>query len=126
MMQIFVSDKGFVKVYGMKGLRQISDAIKLFAKEVGAPNAFVCDPHANQTSHQVRDFCHKIGSTLRVLEQGTQASNRAELYVGLIKEGIRKDMREMNSPCETCRDFQFDSQESLSIGGAEPLSCYLW
>ena len=98
MMQIFVSDKGFVKVYGMKGLRQIPDAIKLFAKEVGAPNAFVCDPHANQTSQQVRDFCHKIGSTLRVLEQGTQASNRAELYVGLIKEGIRKDMREMNSP----------------------------
>jgi hypothetical protein len=74
--------------------------MKLFAKEVGAPNAFVCDPHRNQKSQEVRNFCTKIGSTLRVLEEGTQASNRAELYVGLIKEGIRKDMREQNSPLQ--------------------------
>jgi hypothetical protein len=98
MMQLFVSDKGFVKVYGMKGLTEIPLAMKMFAKEVGAPNAFVCDPHRNQKSQEVRNFCNKIGSTLRVLEEGTQASNHAELYVGLIKEGIRKDMWEQNSP----------------------------
>lgn len=98
MMQIFVSDKGFVKVYGMTSQTDIPKAMKLFAKEVGAPNTFVCDPHPNQKSKEVRAFCLKIGSTLRVLEEGTQASNRAELYVGLLKEGIRKDMREAHSP----------------------------
>jgi hypothetical protein len=32
------------------------------------------------------------------LEEDTQASNHAELYVGLIKEDIRKDMHESHSP----------------------------
>jgi hypothetical protein len=75
MMQIFVSDKGFVKVYGMTSQTDIPKAMKLFAKEVGAPNTFVCDPHSNQKSKEVRAFCLKIGCTLRVLEEGTQASN---------------------------------------------------
>jgi hypothetical protein len=54
MMQIFVSDKGFVKVYGMTSQTDIPKAMKLFAKEVGAPNTFVCDPHPNQKSKEVR------------------------------------------------------------------------
>ena len=98
MMQIFVSDKGFVKVYGMKSLTEIPECIKLFAKEVGAPNVFVCDPQRNQTDKRVREFCQKIGTTLRVLEEGTQHANRAELYIGLLKEGVRQDMRESHSP----------------------------
>ena len=98
MMQLFVSDKGFMKVYGMTSTSQIPQAQRLFCKEVGVPNAFVCDPHAAQKSKEVRAFCHKIGSTLRVLEERTQHANRAELYIGLIKEGIRKDMRASNSP----------------------------
>ena len=85
MMQIFVSDKGFVKVYGMKSVTEIPAAIRLFAKEVGAPNCFVCDPHANQKSKEVREFCHKIGTTLRLVEERTQHANRAELYIGLLK-----------------------------------------
>ena len=35
---------------------------------------------------------------MRVLEEGTPWSNRAELYIGLIKEATRKDMREADSP----------------------------
>ena len=98
MMQIFVSDKGFVRVYGMTSVTQIPQAMKLFAKEVGTPNCFVYDPHANQKSKEVRDFCHSIGITLRILEERTQHANRAELYIGLLKEAVRKDMRETNSP----------------------------
>lgn len=97
-MQIYVSDKGFVRVYGMKTVMEIPQSMKLFAKEVGVPNTFVCDPHLNQQDKKIREFCMKIGSTLRVLEEGTQHANRAELYIGLIKEGIRKDMREEDSP----------------------------
>ena len=98
MMQLFVSDKGFVKVYGMKTTKDIPNAVHLFAKEVGAPNCFICDPNSNQKSKEVRGFCHKMGSILRLLEERTQHANRAELYIGLLKESIRKDMRETNSP----------------------------
>ena len=66
MMQIFVSDKGFVKVYGMKSVTEIPAAIRLFAKEVGAPNCFVCDPHANQKSKEVREYWRPISFTLCV------------------------------------------------------------
>ncbi len=46
MMQLFVSDKGLVKVYGMNSqiYREILDTIKLFCKEVRAPCAMVVDP----------------------------------------------------------------------------------
>ena len=36
--------------------------------------------------------------TLRVLEESTQWANRAELYIGLLKEAIRKDLRTSNCP----------------------------
>jgi len=98
MMQLFVSDKGFMKVYGMKSTKDIPAAMKLFCKEVGVPSTFVADPHPNTTDKKVRDFCHKIGSTLRILEENTQHADRAELYIGLLKEAVRKDMRETHSP----------------------------
>ena len=44
------------------------------------------------------DFCNKIGTTLRLLEQKTQWANRAKLYVGLMKEAVRKDIRLTGSP----------------------------
>ena len=46
----------------------------------------------------MNDFCNKIGTTLSILEQGTQWANRAELYVVLVKEAVRKDIRLSHSP----------------------------
>ena len=49
------------------------------------------------------------GTTMRVLEKGTAWANRIELYIGLSKEAVRKDLRESNSPmslwcyCIQCR-----------------------
>jgi hypothetical protein len=98
MMQLFVSDKGFVKVYGMTNESDITAAARMFCKEVGAPNAFVCDPHRSQKDTKVRQFCNKIGTTLRILEERTQHANRAELYIGLLKEAVRKDICETHAP----------------------------
>ena len=98
MMQLFVSDKGFVKVYGMKSEREFPDALKLFCKEVGAPTAIVVDPHQSQKSDKVRQFLNKVGTTLRVLEESTQHADRAELYIGLLKKAVGRDLRESNSP----------------------------
>ena len=55
-MQIFVSDKGFVKVYPMKTQQDYPQALRLFAKYVGAPEILVCDPHPSQKSPEVKDF----------------------------------------------------------------------
>lgn len=97
-MQLFVSDTGFVFVVPMKSKAEVPKAMKMFAKEIGAPEAFVCDHSGEQTSKEVREFCHLIGSSLRILEEGTPWANRAELYIGLLKEAVWKDMKESCCP----------------------------
>ena len=41
--QLFITDKGFIYVVPMKRKSEVLTAIKLFAKEVGAPDAIVSD-----------------------------------------------------------------------------------
>ena len=96
--QLFVTDKGFIYVVPMKKKSEVLLAIKQFAKEIGAPDSFVADMSGEQMSSEVKKFCNDIGTTLRALEEGTPWSNKAELYIGLIKEAVRKDMQESNSP----------------------------
>ena len=98
--QLFVTDKGFVYVVPMKTQTKVDilGAVKQFAKEVGSPEAIICDAHPSQVSDVVRSFVSEIGSTLRVLEEGTPWANKAELYIGLIKRAVRKDMKEANCP----------------------------
>lgn len=98
MMQIFVSDKGFIAVYPMKAKSQFQDCLKLFCKEVGIPHTLVVDKSGEQTSQAVKKFTQQVGTTLRVLEESTQWANRAELYVGLMKEWVRKDLRNSDAP----------------------------
>ena len=96
--QLFVTDKGYVYVVPMRRKGEVLQAMKQFAKEVGAPDAFVCDMSGEQTSQEVKNFVNNIDSMLRVLEKGTPWANKAELYIGLLKESVRKDMKEADSP----------------------------
>ena len=96
--QVFVSDKGFVAVYPMKSQEEFQTALHWFCKEVGVPVSLIADAHRSQTSFEVRRFCDQVGTTMRVLEKGTPWANRAELYIGLLKEAVRKDLRESNAP----------------------------
>jgi hypothetical protein len=96
--QLFVSDKGFIAIYPMQHQHDYFMALRQCAKEVGAPEVLVCDPHPTQTQQKVKEFCTQIGTTLRILEAQTQWANRAELYFGLIKEAMRKDMQATGSP----------------------------
>ena len=97
-LQFFVSDKGYVAVYALEKKSDFKDALHMFCKDIGVPIALVCDPSGEQTSRAVRKFCHQVGTTLRVLEESTQWANRAELYIGLFKQAIRKDMSKSDSP----------------------------
>ena len=72
----------------MKSESQVLQAVKQFAKAIGAPDALICDAAKAQTSSAVRQFCSDIGTTLRVLEEHTPWANKAELYIGIVKEAI--------------------------------------
>ena len=102
MMQLFVSDRGFVKFYGMKSEKEFVKALKLFFKEMGSPKAFIVDTHPSQKSNEVRTFLNKVGKKIRVLEESTQHYDRTELYIGLMKIGVRKGILETNSPMRLC------------------------
>ena len=82
----------------MRSKSDVLDALKQFAKEIGAPDAIVCDAAGEQMSLDLKRFLNSIGTTLRVLQQGTPWLNRAELYVGILKEAICKDMRSSKAP----------------------------
>ena len=77
--QLFVTDKGFVYVVPLKRKKEVMQAVKQIAKEIGAPDAIICDAAGEQTSHDLQKFCNDIGTTLRVLEEGTPCANKAEL-----------------------------------------------
>ena len=49
-MQLFVSDKGYVKVIPMNSPKDFPKALKMFAKDVGVPVGLLVDPHPSQTS----------------------------------------------------------------------------
>jgi hypothetical protein len=58
----------------------------------------VADMSGEHMSKEVKAFCNEIESTLRALEEGTPWANKAELYVGLHKEAVRKDIEDQDSP----------------------------
>ena len=72
--------------------------MKQFTKEIGSPEAIICDAVREQTSNNLQQFLNSIGTSLRVLEEDTPWSNKAELYIGIIKEVVCKDMKESNCP----------------------------
>ena len=73
----------------MKAEREFISTVQAFAKDVGVSAVLACDSAKTQTKKEVEDFANKIGITLRFLENETQWADRAELYIGLIKESTR-------------------------------------
>jgi hypothetical protein len=76
----------------MKRKGEVLLSMKQFSREIGAPDAFVADISGQQI-FKVKTFCNEIGSMLRALEKGT-----AKFYIGLLKEAVRKDMKDQDSP----------------------------
>ena len=74
------------------------DALHKFCKDVGVPTTLPVDPSGEQTSKKASKFCNQVGTTLNILEESTQWANHAELYVGLLKSSITKDLRQSNYP----------------------------
>ena len=81
----------------MKAEREFISALQAFVKDVDVPAVLVCDGSKTQTKKEVKDFANKIGTNFHVLENETKWADRAELYIGLIKESTRKDTLEAHS-----------------------------
>ena len=82
----------------MKAKTEIIDAVKAFAKEIGVPTAFILDPAGEQRSKELEKVTKKMCCPLKYLKRATQWGNLAELYIGLLKEAVRKDMKDSDSP----------------------------
>jgi hypothetical protein len=112
----------------MKKQQEVYLLLTQFAKEVGAPEVLVCDPHPAQVKHEVREFCTQIGTTLKVLEAETQWANHAELYIGLMMEATRKNMQSSGSPLvlwDYCMErraliFQITAKKLFQLNGTNP------
>ena len=98
MMQLFVSDKGFVYIVPMKSRGDFHLALNMFAKNIGVTLSIILDPSGEQTSAKLTKMYHKMGTTLKILKKSTQYANLAERYVGLTKTLIRKDLRKSDAP----------------------------
>jgi hypothetical protein len=81
----------------MRRKGEVLQAKKQFSKEICAPDAFIADMSGEQMSRQDKKFCNDTGTALRALE-GNPWSNKAELYIGHIKEAVRQDMEGSDSP----------------------------
>ena len=62
--QLFVTNKGFVYVVSMKKRSDVMHAVKMFTKEIGEPDAIICDPAKEQQSPTLQRFLGEVGTTL--------------------------------------------------------------
>ena len=73
-------------------------ALKAFFKEEGVPPAIVADGAKEQVRGESLKLCQQVGCEIRELEQGTPYSNKAERYVGILKERVLRAMKRSKSP----------------------------
>lgn len=99
-MLLFVTDKGFLHVIPMKRKQIVLKAVNQFAKEISAQDAITCDAAREQTSTELKAFCNDMGTALQVIDENTYWTNKAELYIGMIKEAVCNDMKQdMTATC---------------------------
>ena len=82
----------------MKYKSEVLYAVKKCAKDIGGPDAIICDAASDQQLKYLQNLLGKVGTTLRFLEEGTPWANKADLNIGLIKEAVQKDTKEYNHP----------------------------
>ena len=96
--QLYVSHKGLVMIYPMKSQSLLNHTLRCFCKEIVVPVSLVMEGHMFQKNNKTEKSCHQFGTTLRILEVVTPLSNLTELYIGLFKEYVCRDLHMTNSP----------------------------
>ena len=97
--QVFVTEHNYVTPKSMVSRKSgFPKALKAFFKEEGVPPAIVADSAKDQALGESLKVCQQVGCEIRELEQGTPYSNRAERYVGILKEKVLREMKQSKSP----------------------------
>lgn len=78
----------YVRLPDEKEDRDSALAVKAFAKEIGIPTFLILDLEGTHRSDELRTVTNGMNCLW---------ANLAELYIGLIKESICKDMKDSNS-----------------------------
>ena len=66
--------------------------MKKSAKEVREPDYIISGATCEQKFQDMNKFLNEIGTKLRILEEVEPWSNKADIYIGLIKEAVQKYM----------------------------------
>ena len=85
-------------VYSMKSQSDFNERLHCFWKEIGIPVSRLMYGYMSQNNNKTNKICHRFVTTLRILEAGTPWANCTELYMGLFKEAIRRDLCITNVP----------------------------
>ena len=96
--QLFVSDFNFIHIVPMKRRKDLHHALKQMFKHVGVPPELICDGAGEQVKGESRKLINKVNSDIKELEAESPWSNRAELFIGIVKKHIKKDLKESNCP----------------------------
>ena len=76
----------------------IAQALKRYFKEIGVPLYLICDQAREQVQGDARILCNESGCAVIELEKGTPAANRAERTIKILKDGVKRDMFDSDSP----------------------------
>ena len=100
MCQVFATEFGHVFVLLMEGKCgiKIDQVLKQYFKEIGVPLHLICDQAWEQVQGDARMLCNEPGCMVIELEKGTPAANRAERSIKILKDGVKQDMFDMDSP----------------------------
>ena len=120
--QLFVSDFNFVHIIPMKRRKDLHHALKQMFKQVGVPPDLICDGAKEQVQGEARKLIHKVNSNIKELEAESPWSNRAELFIGIVKKAIKKDLKDSNCPM-VLWDYCAQYRSKIMNATARP-TCY--
>jgi hypothetical protein len=96
--QLYVSDFNYVHIIPMHKRSDLPLAMKSLFKQVGVPPAIICDGAREQVKGETRKLLNQVNCDIRELEAASPWSNRAELFIGIVKNDIKKDLKDSNCP----------------------------
>ena len=83
----------------MEAQSEFKDTLHWFCKQDGVQRELIYDAHNSMSKNKsAKRLAHQLGLTIKVLERATPWTNRTELYVGILKEAVQKDLPVSDSP----------------------------
>ena len=96
--QLFVTDYNFVHMEIMQKRSDRPKSLKHMFKSIGVPNSIIADGAREQVKGESLRLYNQSSCQIKQLERGTPWSNRAELWIGLVKKARVREQKISNAP----------------------------